>query len=66
LSVSIAVTYIFIALTCTITIVTLEPCALKAEFQYFILRFNKIPYFADVTERGDRGESTPKYRVKTE
>jgi hypothetical protein len=46
--------------------ITFEPCALNSEFEHFILRFNKIPYFADATERGDRGESTPKYRVKTE
>jgi len=34
---------------------TLEPCALNAEFQHFILRFNKIPNFANTTKRGDRG-----------
>jgi hypothetical protein len=28
--------------TCTTTIITLKPCALNAEFQRFILRFNKI------------------------
>jgi hypothetical protein len=38
-----AVTYIFTAPTCTITIITHELCALNAEFQHFILRFNKIP-----------------------
>ncbi len=32
---------IFTALTCTATIITLEPCALNAEFQHFIPRFNK-------------------------
>jgi len=37
------------ALTCTTTIITLEPDALNAELQHF------IPYFADTTERGDRG-----------
>jgi hypothetical protein len=36
-----AATYIFTAPTCT-TIITLEPCALNAEFQHFIPRFNKI------------------------
>ncbi len=36
-----AATYIFTAPTCTTTIITLEPCALNAEFQHFILRFNK-------------------------
>jgi len=47
-------TFIFSAPTCTTTIITLEPCALNAEFQNFILGFNKLPYFADITERGDR------------
>jgi hypothetical protein len=41
-SASTAATYIFTAPTCTTTIITLEPCALNAEFQHFILRFNKI------------------------
>ncbi len=41
LSSSTAATYIFTAPTCTITIITLEPCALNAEFQNFIPRFNK-------------------------
>jgi hypothetical protein len=35
-------TYVFTVPTCTTTIITLEPCALNAEFQYFILRFDKI------------------------
>ncbi len=39
---------------CTTTIITLEPCALNAEFQNFILGFNKLPYIADTTERVDR------------
>jgi hypothetical protein len=34
--------YLFTAPTCTTTIITLKPCALNAEFQHFILRFNKI------------------------
>jgi hypothetical protein len=34
--------YVFTDRTCKTTIVTLEPCALNAEFQYFILKFNKI------------------------
>jgi hypothetical protein len=34
---STAATYIFIAPTYTSTIITLEPCALNAEFQHFIL-----------------------------
>ncbi len=42
LSASTATTYIFIAPSCTTTIITLEPCALHAEFQHFIPRFNKI------------------------
>jgi hypothetical protein len=29
-------------LYCTTTTIGLEPCALNAEFQHFILRFNKI------------------------
>ncbi len=37
-----AATYIFTApTTCTITIITLEPCALNAKFQHFIMRFSK-------------------------
>jgi len=42
LSTSTAATNIFTAPTCTTTIVTLKPRALNAEFQHFILRFNKI------------------------
>jgi hypothetical protein len=41
LSASTDATYIFTALTCTINIISLEPCALNAEFHRFILRFNK-------------------------
>jgi hypothetical protein len=40
--------------TCTTPIITLEPCTLNAEFQNFILGFNKLPFFADTTERRDR------------
>jgi hypothetical protein len=65
LSASTATTYIFTGPTCTTDIITLEPCALNAEFQHFILRLIKFPYFADTTERGDRGESRPKDRVET-
>jgi hypothetical protein len=43
LSASTAATYIFTAPTCTTTIITLGPCALNAEFQHFIQRFNKLP-----------------------
>jgi hypothetical protein len=39
---STAATYIFTAPTYTTTIITLEPCALNAKFQHFILRLNKI------------------------
>jgi hypothetical protein len=42
LSASTAATYIFTTRTCTTAIITLLPCALNAEFQHFILRFNKI------------------------
>jgi hypothetical protein len=42
LSASTAATYIFTAPNCTSTIISLEPCALNAEFQHFILRFHKI------------------------
>jgi len=41
-SASSAATYVFTVPTCTTTIITLEPCALNAEFQHFILRFNKF------------------------
>ncbi len=34
--------YIFTTPTCATTIITLKPCALNAEFEHFILRFNKI------------------------
>jgi hypothetical protein len=37
--------YIFTAPTCTTTIITFKPCALNAEIQHFILRFNKISVF---------------------
>ena len=53
---STATAYIFTAPTSRTTIITLEPCALNAEFQHFILDFIKFPYFLDTTERGDRGE----------
>jgi hypothetical protein len=42
LSACTAATYIFTAPTCTSNVITLEPCALNAEFQHFITRFNKI------------------------
>jgi hypothetical protein len=34
--------YIFTASTCKATIISLQPCALNADFQHFIPRFNKI------------------------
>ncbi len=47
---------------CTTTIISLETCALNAEFEHFLLRCSisywdliKCPYFADTTERGDGG-----------
>jgi hypothetical protein len=52
LSTSTTATYIFTAPT---TVLTLKPCALNAEFQHFILRFNKISLLCDTTQRGDRG-----------
>ncbi len=42
LSAPTAATYIFTALSCTTNKIRLEPCALNAEFQHFILRFNKM------------------------
>jgi hypothetical protein len=39
-----ATTYIFSAPICTTAIITVEPCALNAEFHHFTLRFNKISF----------------------
>jgi hypothetical protein len=39
---STAATYIFTAPNCATTITSVEPCALNAEFQHFILRFYKM------------------------
>jgi hypothetical protein len=48
--------YIFIFHTCTIIIITLEPCALKIEFQHFILRFYFILFFCKYHwEKWDKG-----------
>jgi hypothetical protein len=62
LNTSIVATYIFISLTCTTTIIILEPCALNVEFQHFIQSYNisycdfiKRLYFANTTKRKDRG-----------
>jgi hypothetical protein len=56
-SASTAATYIFTAPTCRTTIITLEPCALNAEFQHFMLGFNKISLLCGYlwSERGDSG-----------
>ncbi len=52
----------FIAPTRTATIIPLEPCALNAEIQHFVLSFSisywdliKFPYFVVTTKRGVRG-----------
>jgi hypothetical protein len=37
--------------TCTATIISLEPCALDADFQHFIFRSNEFPYLMDTPER---------------
>jgi hypothetical protein len=59
-----AATYIFTAPTCTTTIVTLEPCALNAEFQHFLLRFNKNFLTLRISlKEGTKGETRPKDRV---
>jgi hypothetical protein len=58
-----AATYIFTAPTCTTTIVTLEPCALNAEFQHFLLRFNKNFLTLRISlKEGTKGETRPKDR----
>jgi hypothetical protein len=64
MSASIDATYIFTAPSCTTTIITLEPCALNAEFQHFILRFNKnfLSLLIPLKE-GIVGERRPKDRV---
>jgi hypothetical protein len=49
---------IFTARTCTATIIPLEPCALNAEIQHFVLSVSisyESPYFTDTTKRGFRG-----------
>jgi len=73
LSSSTAATYIFTVLICKTIIISLEPCALNAESQHFVLSCRishwdliKCPCFADTTERGDWGERRPKHRVKTQ
>jgi len=58
-----AAAYIFSALNCTTTIISLGPRALSAEFQHFILRFNKMSLLCGYQRTG--GERRPKDRVKT-
>ncbi len=61
-----AVTYIFTPLTtCTTTIITLEPCALNAEFQYFIPRFIKISLLCRPLKEGigDEAEHRVTWRI---
>jgi len=60
-----AATYIFTAPSCTTTIITLERCALKAEFQHFTPRFDKISLLCRYHWKiGDRGRKQRRYRVK--
>jgi hypothetical protein len=67
LSASTAATYIFTAPTCTTTIITLEPCALKCRVSSMSYPgLIKFSYFVNLTpQRGDiGGERRPKERVK--
>jgi len=62
---STAATYIFTAPICTTTIISLEPCALNAEYQHFILRFVKMSLLCGYhLKEGIMGERRPKDRVK--
>jgi hypothetical protein len=65
MSASTAATYIFTAPTCTTTIITLEPCALNAEFQHVISRFNEVSLLCGPHSKkeGIGGERRPKERV---
>jgi hypothetical protein len=49
--------------TCKATIICLQPCALNADFQDFIFKSNKFPYFMESPERRVWGERRPKDRV---
>jgi hypothetical protein len=49
--------------TCKAIIISLEPCALNADFQHFIPGSNKFPYFMDTPERKIWGERRPKDSV---
>jgi hypothetical protein len=62
LSASTVATYISNTPKSRTTIIALEPCALNAEFQHFILRLNKI--FLPL-KKGIEGASKSKDRVKT-
>jgi len=57
------IAYIFTALTCKVVIIIFEPCALNANFQHFILRFNKFPYILNTLKRRVWGEKRPKDMV---
>ncbi len=53
-------------LNCTTTIISLEPCALNAEYRHFILRFIKNVFTLQMPlKEGMEGERRPKNRVKT-
>jgi hypothetical protein len=57
----------YISTNRTTTIISLEPCALNAGFQHFILRFNKkvFTFRIPLKKEGIVGERRPKDRVKT-
>jgi hypothetical protein len=52
LSTSIVAAYISTTPKSRTTIITLEPCALNARFQHFILRLNKISLLCGYHKRG--------------
>ncbi len=49
--------------TCKVTIISLELCALNADFQHFISKSHRFHYFMDTPERRVGGERRPKDRV---
>ncbi len=61
-SASTVATYIFTALIWKATIISLEPCALNANFQHFIPRSNKHFLLYDILERRVWSERRPKDR----
>jgi hypothetical protein len=66
LSASAAATYIFTALNSTTTIISLEPCALNAEYQHFILRFIKMSLLCGYHSKrgwGVKGDPKTGWRV---